>query len=187
MGEVHWFLAGVGADVRRVNVRAVERDQQWLMPPSLREWLPGDHLAWFILDVVAELDLSGFFGSLRPKGRGGASPPRKRCSGLGGVTNSPNRGPMVVIVGPGLVRRCVSSTPMALPMLKRRRGPRQPRRWSWVTDWVDADPTQTLRGPSNRRGDIQDQPNVKQYASTPASWNSTSKRRSAIGPGWRIS
>ena len=31
------------------------------------------------------------------------------------------------------------------------------------------------------------QPNVKQYASTPASRNSISNRRSAIGPGWRIS
>jgi hypothetical protein len=43
-----------------LNLRAVERDQLMLMPPSLREWLPAGHLAWFILDVVAELDLSGF-------------------------------------------------------------------------------------------------------------------------------
>lgn len=43
------------------------------MPPSLAEWLSEDHLAWFVLDVVAELDLSGFYGSLRPDGRGGAS------------------------------------------------------------------------------------------------------------------
>ena len=32
-----------------------------------------------------------------------------------------------------------------------------------------------------------DQPKVKQYASTPASWNSISTRRSEISPGWRIS
>ena len=31
------------------------------------------------------------------------------------------------------------------------------------------------------------QPNVKQYASTPASRNSISNKRSMIGPGWRIS
>lgn len=55
------------------NVRAVERDQQWLMPPSVSEWLPSDHLAFFILDVVAELDLSAFYEGLRPDGRGGAS------------------------------------------------------------------------------------------------------------------
>ncbi|MGQ0849844.1 MAG: IS1182 family transposase, partial [Actinomycetota bacterium] len=56
-----------------MNVRAVERDQQWLMPPSLRDWLPPGHLAWFILDVVAELDLSGFYRWMRSDGRGGAS------------------------------------------------------------------------------------------------------------------
>jgi len=55
------------------NVRRVERDQQWLMPPSLSDWLPEDHLAWFIVDVVAELDLAGFYRSLRADGRGGAS------------------------------------------------------------------------------------------------------------------
>ena len=56
-----------------VNVRVVERDRLWLMPPSLSDWLPSDHLAWFVLDVIAELDLSSFYRSLRADGRGGAS------------------------------------------------------------------------------------------------------------------
>ncbi|HEX6300950.1 MAG TPA: IS1182 family transposase [Acidimicrobiia bacterium] len=56
-----------------VNVRAVERDQQFLMPPSVSDWLPEDHLAWFVLDLVAELDLAGLYASLRADGRGGAS------------------------------------------------------------------------------------------------------------------
>jgi hypothetical protein len=43
-----------------INVREVERDQLWVMPPSVRDWLPEDHLAWFVLDVVAELDLAEF-------------------------------------------------------------------------------------------------------------------------------
>jgi transposase len=43
------------------------------MPPSLADWLPEDHLAWFVLDVVAELDLSCFYSDLREDGRGGAS------------------------------------------------------------------------------------------------------------------
>lgn len=30
------------------------------MPPSLREWLPADHLVWFVLEVVEELDTSEF-------------------------------------------------------------------------------------------------------------------------------
>ncbi len=56
-----------------VNLRIVERDQLLLMPPSLSDWLPPDHLAWFIVDVVAELGLSGFYRSRRSDGRGGAS------------------------------------------------------------------------------------------------------------------
>lgn len=56
-----------------VNMRAVDRDQLLLMPPSLLDWLPPDHLAWLIIDVVAELDLSGFYRSLRADGRGGCS------------------------------------------------------------------------------------------------------------------
>ena len=35
-----------------------DRDQELLLPPSLREWLPADHLAWFVIDAVAEMDLS---------------------------------------------------------------------------------------------------------------------------------
>ncbi len=33
-------------------------DQDSLLPPSLREWLPEEHLAYFVSDVVDELDLS---------------------------------------------------------------------------------------------------------------------------------
>jgi hypothetical protein len=29
-----------------------DRDQPFLLPPDLRDWLPADHVAWFILDVV---------------------------------------------------------------------------------------------------------------------------------------
>jgi transposase len=54
------------------NVRAVDRDQVFLMPPSVRDWLPEDHLAWFVLDVVDELDLGAFYGTYRADGRGGA-------------------------------------------------------------------------------------------------------------------
>ncbi len=55
-----------------VNVREVERDQLFLMPPSVRDWLPEDHLAWFVLDVVAELELAEFYAAHRGDGRGGA-------------------------------------------------------------------------------------------------------------------
>lgn len=38
--------------------RPYEPDQTYLLPPSLKEWLPKSHLAYFIDDLVDELDLS---------------------------------------------------------------------------------------------------------------------------------
>jgi transposase len=55
-----------------VNVRGGDLDQLLLMPPSVRDWLPEDHLAFFVSEVVAELDLTLFFKAYRSDGRGGA-------------------------------------------------------------------------------------------------------------------
>jgi len=38
--------------------RLYEPDQTFLMPASMREWLPGDHLVYFISDIVDQLDIS---------------------------------------------------------------------------------------------------------------------------------
>lgn len=38
--------------------RPYEPDQDFLMPASMRDWLPSDHLAYFISDVVGQLDFS---------------------------------------------------------------------------------------------------------------------------------
>jgi transposase/Ni/Co efflux regulator RcnB len=35
-----------------------DRDQMFLLPPSMKEWLPEGHLAYFILDVVEQMDLT---------------------------------------------------------------------------------------------------------------------------------
>ena len=43
------------------------------MPPDVREWLPADHLAWFVMDAVAEMDLSAFYCSYRVDGHGRAA------------------------------------------------------------------------------------------------------------------
>ena len=43
------------------------------MPPSLREWLPEGHLAWFVIDAVAALDLSAFYAVYRDNGQGRAA------------------------------------------------------------------------------------------------------------------
>ncbi len=55
------------------NFLLCDRDQELLLPPSLREWLPEDHLAWFVLDAVAELDLSAFYADYREDGWGRAA------------------------------------------------------------------------------------------------------------------
>jgi transposase len=44
-----------------------------LLPPSLREWLPEDHLAWFVIDAVAAMDLAAFVASYRADGHGRAA------------------------------------------------------------------------------------------------------------------
>lgn len=40
------------------------------MPPSLLDWLPQNHLAWFVLDAVEEMDLTGFYAEYRGDGVG---------------------------------------------------------------------------------------------------------------------
>ena len=60
-------LAGMGA-----RFIGCDRDQVFLMPPSLRDWVPEGHLAWTVLDAVGELDLSAFYAACRADGHGQA-------------------------------------------------------------------------------------------------------------------
>jgi transposase len=55
------------------NFIACDRDQELLLPPSLKDWLPDDHLAWFVIESVEGLDLSEFYASYRSDGWGGAA------------------------------------------------------------------------------------------------------------------
>jgi transposase len=52
------------------NFLACDRDQELLLPPNLRDWLPEDHLACFVLDAVEEMDLSAFYDAYRRDGHG---------------------------------------------------------------------------------------------------------------------
>jgi transposase len=45
-------------------------EQSLLLPPSLREWLPDDHLAYFVSDVVDQLDLSAIESVYEEEDRG---------------------------------------------------------------------------------------------------------------------
>ena len=51
------------------NFRRYEPDQSFLLPPSPRDWLPEDHLAYFISDTVETLDLSAFYERYEGDGR----------------------------------------------------------------------------------------------------------------------
>ncbi len=55
------------------NFLSCDRDQQMLLPADMREWLAEDHLAWFVLDAVGEMDLTSFFSGYRDDGWGRAA------------------------------------------------------------------------------------------------------------------
>ncbi len=49
--------------------RNYQPDQSFLLPPSPKDWLPEDHLSYFISETVDQLDLSGFYFRYRGDGR----------------------------------------------------------------------------------------------------------------------
>ena len=49
------------------------RDQLFLMPPALQDWLPSDDLAYFLLDAVDQFDLTPFYAAYRADGVGQAA------------------------------------------------------------------------------------------------------------------
>ena len=51
--------------------RPYDPDQQLLLPVAMREWLPDDHLAYFVSDVVDELKLSEITARYEGESRGG--------------------------------------------------------------------------------------------------------------------
>jgi transposase len=55
------------------NFIECDREQAFLMPPSLRDWLAEDHLAWFVLDAVEAMDLDEFYVDYRSDGHGRAA------------------------------------------------------------------------------------------------------------------
>jgi transposase len=47
-----------------------DREQVFLMPPLVTDWVPEDHLVWTVLEAVGELDLSSFYADYRQDGHG---------------------------------------------------------------------------------------------------------------------
>ena len=50
------------------NFRSVDRGTAYLLPPSVEEWLPADHLARFVVEIVEQLDLTRLSGQYRGSG-----------------------------------------------------------------------------------------------------------------------
>ncbi len=50
----------------------VERDQPFLLPPSVQDFIPEDDLAWFLIDAVAAMDTTRFHARARLGGVGRA-------------------------------------------------------------------------------------------------------------------
>jgi hypothetical protein len=55
------------------NFIGCDRGQVFLMPPSLTDWVPEDHLVWTVLGAVDQMDLAGFYGAYRANGQGRAA------------------------------------------------------------------------------------------------------------------
>src|SRR5437870_618129 len=52
------------------NFFTCDREQPLLLPPDLHDWLDEDHLAWFVIEAIEELDLDAFYASYRADGHG---------------------------------------------------------------------------------------------------------------------
>jgi transposase len=50
--------------------RPVDRDQEFLLPPSMVDWLPADHLVWFVIAAVERLDTAVFHRRAKLGGTG---------------------------------------------------------------------------------------------------------------------
>jgi transposase len=50
-----------------------DRGQTFLMPPSLSDWVPEDHLVWTVLGTVEQMNLDAFYGTYRANGQGRAA------------------------------------------------------------------------------------------------------------------
>lgn len=54
--------------------KGVDRNQPFLLPPSIDEWLPEDHLARYIVQIVEQLDLSDIYTAYSGQGKDAYDP-----------------------------------------------------------------------------------------------------------------
>jgi len=64
------------------NFKMVDRETDYLLPPSMRDWLPEEHLAWFIIEAMEAMDISGFYRGYNVDGCGQSAYDPKAMVGL---------------------------------------------------------------------------------------------------------
>jgi transposase len=70
--HVPWWVIFRDACVMAKGYRPVRRDQPFLLPPDMREWLPPDHPVWLVIGAVGHLDTSAAHAVRRTGGAGAA-------------------------------------------------------------------------------------------------------------------
>jgi len=88
------------------------RRSPYLLPPSATEWLPEGHLAYFILDLVEDLDLAEIERMVRAKAPAGAAWPSAPARAPAGDLRRFPSDPFVQSGGPS---RALPSNPEATP------------------------------------------------------------------------
>jgi len=56
------------------NFRPIDRHTAYLLPPSVEDWLPEEHLARFVVEIVDQLDVSAMSRAYRGSGSAGYHP-----------------------------------------------------------------------------------------------------------------
>jgi transposase len=70
-----WVLSGAFKTIPGMpqNFIACDREQPFLLPPDVRDWLAEDHLAWFAIDAVGVMETARFYAAYREDGHGRAA------------------------------------------------------------------------------------------------------------------
>lgn len=55
------------------NFHPVKRDEKFLLPVDMTEWLPRDHFVYFVIELVQQLSFTDFMKAYRDDGKGGAA------------------------------------------------------------------------------------------------------------------
>jgi hypothetical protein len=82
MRRLQWFWVGKWSMVKPKSFLPWNPEQTLLLPPSPMDWLPENHLVFFLLDLAAVLDLEEIYAVYREKNPRGEKASMTRGCGL---------------------------------------------------------------------------------------------------------